>query len=486
LRDNEPFTDVYQQASYINSDAFLFGLKRWGLPSKLYAHMLGGYAPEFGFNVVRFIRHIPLFLRMLYISRGRLSGLYDQLRDFEQEINRIEAMPESVRQNRLLNWYLRLHVFIVQANLVINTAIATSLGQGIKSKVRFYDTQTDRPHRVPFETDPASPRTTATCPTVEQPPAAHWLTRVLLTLGLPGTGAYLVSQREWFRDNYTRLHFRLHHALAHYEKTSPHWFIPHPYARSQQGGFWQDDGIVNQQDNNFVIYPGDVRGHVGQDVLIVESLDPGQLEHYRKFKAVIARIGGSLSHGAILLRENAIPSAIITDTPELPFNTPVRLNLNQLTCEPCSTEVLSSAPTTDHENSDSPRDTRGTLWFIYDGQCPLCNTAAKAYRIRKAVGDLQVIDARSDNNHPVLIDVIARGYQLDEGMVIKWNDHYYQGADALIIMALVGTSQGWYNRINALLFRSRWVARLLYPSLRGTRNLLLKVKSVPPIGGITR
>lgn len=124
------------------------------------------------------------------------------------------------------------------------------------------------------------------------------------------------------------------------------------------------------------------------------------------------------------------------------------------------------------------------MWFIYDGQCPLCNTAAQVYRIRQAVGELQTVDARTEQHHPVLSDVLARNYDLDQGMVISWQGQYYQGSDALFMMALLGTTSGWFNRINVLLFRTRWLAQLLYPGLRATRNLLLAIKGVAPLRSI--
>jgi hypothetical protein len=49
------------------------------------------------------------------------------------------------------------------------------------------------------------------------------------------------------------------------------------------------------------------------------------------------------------------------------------------------------------------------------------------------------------------------------------------------LMALLGTNQGGFNRMNAILFRSKVMARLCHPSMRGARNLLLKVKGVQTI-----
>lgn len=125
---------------------------------------------------------------------------------------------------------------------------------------------------------------------------------------------------------------------------------------------------------------------------------------------------------------------------------------------------------------------RNILWFVYDGECPLCSAAARLYRIRRAVGDVKIIDARSDHDHPVLQRILSMGYQLDRGMVIHWNGTFYQGSEALTIMALLGSSLGWYNRLNAMLFRSSFVSTVMYPGLRAGRNLLLKFKGVAPLG----
>jgi hypothetical protein len=60
-----------------------------------------------------------------------------------------------------------------------------------------------------------------------------------------------------------------------------------------------------------MIYPGKVWGILGVDILLEETLDPGRHADYQKAKAVIARMGGRLSHGSTLLRELRKPSAVI-------------------------------------------------------------------------------------------------------------------------------------------------------------------------------
>lgn len=131
-------------------------------------------------------------------------------------------------------------------------------------------------------------------------------------------------------------------------------------------------------------------------------------------------------------------------------------------------------------------DSKGDVYFVYDGGCPICNLASHALRIRETVGQLHLINARDDAAHPLVREVTKLGYDLDEGMVITFGGRYYHGADALVIMALLGSNVGWFNRMNALLFRSKRVAALLYPAMRGARNALIRFKGVPKLRNLEK
>jgi hypothetical protein len=108
----------------------------------------------------------------------------------------------------------------------------------------------------------------------------------------------------------------------------------------------------------------------------------------------------------------------------------------------------------------------------------------RALRIRQAVGPLHLIDAREGRDQPLVREVTDRGYDLDQGMVIKFGGRYYHGADALGIMALLGSETGWFNRVNGLLFRSPRVAALLYPPMRGIRNALIRIKGISKLNNL--
>jgi len=129
---------------------------------------------------------------------------------------------------------------------------------------------------------------------------------------------------------------------------------------------------------------------------------------------------------------------------------------------------------------------KNEVLFIYDGECPLCLMGATYFRIRDAIGDLKVINAREENSHTVLDEINSRNINLDEGMVIKYQENFYHGEDALHMMAILGSNFGLFNRVNAILFRSKKLSRILYPSMRGTRNLMLKIKKVDQLKNLEK
>jgi hypothetical protein len=75
----------------------------------------------------------------------------------------------------------------------------------------------------------------------------------------------------------------------------------------------------------------------------------------------------------------------------------------------------------------------------------------------------------------VLERISAAGLDIDEGMVLFVGDELYYGADAIHMLALLGTRSGFFNRLTYHCFRSRRISKILYPLLKAARNLLLKV-----------
>jgi predicted DCC family thiol-disulfide oxidoreductase YuxK len=119
------------------------------------------------------------------------------------------------------------------------------------------------------------------------------------------------------------------------------------------------------------------------------------------------------------------------------------------------------------------------LYLIYDDECPLCRSSAHALTIKKAVGNLVLINARE--SHPLVSAAYARGLDPDLGIIVIYNDQYYFGDDAAHLLALLNSSQTKLNAITASLFRVKSVARFLYPIVKSIRRLLLSIKGVGAI-----
>lgn len=307
LEDNEPFTTRHGGALYINNDYMLSRLRDWGLPFTHYGNEIGGGTPTSAWHVGRLLMSLPLLWRMQRHSRKQMDTLELDLRRFDVELRALSA--DSANANTLIEWLLRFQLYVVQSNICIATALAGSGGTWLGKPPTAYSDIANTPHRLPWETDPATPRP----PLIELPLQAlpEWpcLARLAHKLGLPGMRGYYLQVREWFRDNHTRIYFRLHHAMPVSERD--YWFAPVEHERCQRDSFWQDGHDGNHVRNGFVIYPGSATGILGKDVLLVDSLDPGRHAEYREAQAVIARMGGRLSHGSTLLRELRKPSAVL-------------------------------------------------------------------------------------------------------------------------------------------------------------------------------
>jgi predicted DCC family thiol-disulfide oxidoreductase YuxK len=112
--------------------------------------------------------------------------------------------------------------------------------------------------------------------------------------------------------------------------------------------------------------------------------------------------------------------------------------------------------------------------IIYDGDCVFCQNYVRFFRLREAIGPLELLDARSGD--PRVERFWREGYDLDEGMVFVHGGRVFYGAEAVHVLASLSSRSGLLNRINAAVFRSEGAARLLYPALKLGRRLTLKAR----------
>ena len=122
--------------------------------------------------------------------------------------------------------------------------------------------------------------------------------------------------------------------------------------------------------------------------------------------------------------------------------------------------------------SNSPN----ALWLVYDGDCPFCTAGAKMYRLRQSVGELHIVNAREIAGSDLMTAIEAHGFDLNTGIVARFEGRLYHGKDALHLLALLGSDIGWLNRLNVILFRHKAMLTLLYPVMVAMRNLMLRLR----------
>ena len=121
----------------------------------------------------------------------------------------------------------------------------------------------------------------------------------------------------------------------------------------------------------------------------------------------------------------------------------------------------------------------GRLSIIYDGECPFCANFVKLYAIRKKVTDVELIDARGQRG--LVQELRSQGMDVNEGMVVIWQGHYYFGAAGMHMLSVLGTETGIFGVFNQLLFQNRRVAGLIYPALAAGRRITLSLLRRKPI-----
>ncbi len=127
--------------------------------------------------------------------------------------------------------------------------------------------------------------------------------------------------------------------------------------------------------------------------------------------------------------------------------------------------------------SNSPQ----ALWLVYDGDCPFCTAGAKMYRLRQSVGDLHIVNGREIEGSDLKAAIDAAGFDLNTGIVARFEGRLYHGKDALHLLAMLGSDRGWLNRLNVALFRNRTTVKVAYPVMVGLRNLMLRLRGKEPI-----
>lgn len=112
--------------------------------------------------------------------------------------------------------------------------------------------------------------------------------------------------------------------------------------------------------------------------------------------------------------------------------------------------------------------------IVYDGECIFCQNYVSLFRLRDAIGSVELIDARTDD--PRVDRLWKQGFDLNEGMVFQHRGQTFYGADAVHVLASLSSANGLTNRLNAAVFKYKSLTRLVYPALKLGRRLTLRVR----------
>ena len=118
----------------------------------------------------------------------------------------------------------------------------------------------------------------------------------------------------------------------------------------------------------------------------------------------------------------------------------------------------------------------GDVWLVYDGECPVCTVYCKHARIRDAVGRLHLVDARQPS--ALMDEITAAGLDIDQGMVVKFEDVMYYGPEAMRVLTMLSTRSGVFNRISYFFFGTSARASIAYPVGKAFRNVVLKLLGI--------
>lgn len=112
-------------------------------------------------------------------------------------------------------------------------------------------------------------------------------------------------------------------------------------------------------------------------------------------------------------------------------------------------------------------------WLLYDGECPFCTRYVQWMDIQEKAGPIRLVDARVDS--PEKSIALQNDYNLDKGMVLKFQGDYFYGDEALYKLSHLSTGKGIWNGATSGLFRNRTISTLSYPFLKFCRNAAIAV-----------
>ncbi len=114
--------------------------------------------------------------------------------------------------------------------------------------------------------------------------------------------------------------------------------------------------------------------------------------------------------------------------------------------------------------------------FIYDGECPFCKYYAELCEIRSKIGNLKIIDARS--NIALCNELSHKGFNLSQGAVIIVSGEILYGWKAINWISNKIQASNYMLYFISTIFASSTRARIVYPILLIARSAALSMKGL--------
>jgi len=113
------------------------------------------------------------------------------------------------------------------------------------------------------------------------------------------------------------------------------------------------------------------------------------------------------------------------------------------------------------------------LILYYDGKCPFCNRYADILKLKKCY-HIKICDART-NLHWKKLD---ENIQLDEGVILQYDDTYFQGVEALNMLLYICKYDGVFFLLQKWIFSNKFVGNIVYSGFKYLRKIALISKGV--------
>ncbi len=120
--------------------------------------------------------------------------------------------------------------------------------------------------------------------------------------------------------------------------------------------------------------------------------------------------------------------------------------------------------------------------IVYDDECPVCKTYCTNISLDNPEDSLTLTDARRKT--AIMDDVTAKGWNIDEGIVVKINDKMYYNSEAMHQIAIRTKEKGFMGWVNRVFFRTARLSNVVYPAAKVARNMLLRVMGVGRINNL--